>query len=440
MWFDISKLDKSIGFQTNVTVHSGGTGIINAQLPQSQNSISYVGATPAIAKSLEAANIPVQSGGTKVLALQPGINEMDNLIFSRSSDGKIEQWRIEVEGNKYCTISGQTDGKQTTYKWTVCSGKNVGRSNETTDEEQAMKEAEAKFKKQLKGNYHRKVEDVDNARFIEPMSAHEFKKRFKGDFTNLYSQPKLDGMRCIVSKDGMFSKKGNPILSAPHIFDAIEPLFNENPATIFDGELYADKLKDGFNEIMSIARKTKPTPKDIAESVKVLEYWVFDIITDDVFSVRFNNLSQILKNIPSTVIVPTKRVTNKTDLDKLYQGYIAKGEEGQMVRLGNSPYERKRSTNLLKRKEFQDTEFTIVSLNEGKGNSAGMIKSVSLVTDDGVNFDAGIKGNQEYLISLMVNPEQYVGSEATVRFQNLTPEGKPRFGVVYQIWDGKRDV
>jgi DNA ligase 1 len=440
VWFDISKLDKSIGFQTNVTVHSGGTGIINAQLPQSQNSISYVGATPAIAKSLEAANIPVQSGGTKVLALQPGINEMDNLIFSRSSDGKIEQWRIEVEGNKYRTISGQTDGKQTTYKWTVCSGKNVGRSNETTDEEQAMKEAEAKFKKQLKGNYHRKVEDVDNARFIEPMSAHEFKKRFKGDFTNLYSQPKLDGMRCIVSKDGMFSKKGNPILSAPHIFDAIEPLFNENPATIFDGELYADKLKDGFNEIMSIARKTKPTPKDIAESVKVLEYWVFDIITDDVFSVRFNNLSQILKNIPSTVIVPTKRVTNKTDLDKLYQGYIAKGEEGQMVRLGNSPYERKRSTNLLKRKEFQDTEFTIVSLNEGKGNSAGMIKSVSLVTDDGVNFDAGIKGNQEYLISLMVNPEQYVGSEATVRFQNLTPEGKPRFGVVYQIWDGKRDV
>jgi hypothetical protein len=31
-------------------------------------------------------------------------------------------------------------------------------------------------------------------------------------------------------------------------------------------------------------------------------------------------------------------------------------------------------------------------------------------------------------------------SEATVRFQNLTSDGIPRFPVVYHIWDGKRNV
>jgi DNA ligase 1 len=438
--FDYSKIDKSIGFQTNVPVQEGGASNINAQPAQNKNSISYVGATPAIAKSLETANIPVQSSGTNVLALQTGGINIDQPIYRRSSDSKIEQWRIEVKDNKFRTISGQTDGKKTTSKWTECKGKNIGKSNATTDEEQALKEAEAKYIKQLKENYHREVADVDNARFVVPMSAHKFKDRFKGDFTNVYSQPKLDGMRCIVSKDGMFSRLGNPVLSAPHIFDALKPLFKKYPEIIIDGELYADSLKDDFSEIVSLAKKTKPTPADIAESAEKLEYWVYDIITDDVFAIRYKNLSQMLKGIPGIVIVPTQPATSQTDLDKLYQGYIAKGEEGQMVRLGNSPYEKKRSTNLLKRKEFQDAEFTITSLNEGKGNASGMIKTASLVTDDGISFDATIKGTDEYRKTLLKAPEKHIGSQATVRFQNLTPDGKPRFGVIYKIWDGKRDV
>ena len=68
-----------------------------------------------------------------------------------------------------------------------------------------------------------------------------------------------------------------------------------------------------------------------------------------------------------------------------------------------------------------------------------MIKGVTVRREDGVEFSSGIKGNQEYLLSLMTK-ELAPGSEATIRFQNLTSDGIPRFPVVYHIWDGKRDV
>ena len=64
-------------------------------------------------------------------------------IYKRTETGKTQEWTIEVVGNKYRTISGQTDGKKVINEWTVVFGKNAGKANETTDKEQAMKEAEA---------------------------------------------------------------------------------------------------------------------------------------------------------------------------------------------------------------------------------------------------------------------------------------------------------
>ena len=138
------------------------------------------------------------------------------------------------------------------------------------------------------------------------------------------------------------------------------------------------------------------------------------------------------------VLVPTDKVESKEHLDELYQGYLANGMEGQMIRKGDSLYEGKRSKNLLKRKEFQDAEFTITSVNEGIGNWAGYAKSVSYTTKDGLAFDTGIKGTQEYCKELLAKADKMVGKQATVRYQNMTPDGVPRFGVTYQIWDGTK--
>ena len=70
-------------------------------------------------------------------------------IYKKTKTGATQEWTIEVVGNKYRTISGQTDGKKSINEWTIVYGKNVGRSNETTDKEQAMAEVVAKRTKKL---------------------------------------------------------------------------------------------------------------------------------------------------------------------------------------------------------------------------------------------------------------------------------------------------
>jgi ATP-dependent DNA ligase len=366
---------------------------------------------------------------------------MFDTIYKKTATGATQQWTIEVEGNKLRSISGQVGGKLTTASWTECFGKNTGKANETSDEEQAIAEATAKFTKQLEKHYHRDIKNIGASKFVKAMLAHKY-GAYPTDFNDCYSQPKLDGMRCLVSKDGMFSRGGKPIVSAPHIMEALKKHFELDPGLIFDGELYASHLRDDFEKLISLAKKSKPTVENLVESAENLEYWIYDIVSD---TIPFVERLEIIKrqmgwfNDTRLVVTPTVKVTNQEQMDELYAGYLADGQEGQMLRKGNSLYEDKRSKNLLKRKEFVDEEFTIVSLNEGQGNYTGYIKSLTLRNKDGKEFNSGIKGNQEYLLKLM-SKELEPNSEATVRFQNLTSDGIPRFPVVYHIWDGKRNV
>jgi len=364
-------------------------------------------------------------------------------LYKRTTVGKIQEWRVEVDGNKFRTISGQQNGKQVTSEWTVCAGKNIGKANETSPEDQAAKEALAKWTKKTEKHYSVDIGAIDTDKFRKVMLAKKW-----DDYPELardaYSQPKLDGIRCVVNKDGMWTRQGKPILAAPHVFEALKSEFEREPNMEFDGELYTNALKDDFNKIVSLAKKAKPTEENLAESAEHLQYWIYDLPHNNKdFKFRSAYLKEIVGDLnrcgmSCLVYVPTSPVHNKAHLDELYQGYLAAGMEGQMIRKGDSLYEGKRSKNLLKRKEFQDEEFEIVSLNEGIGNYSGMVKSVSFVTDTGIEFDTGIKGNQDYLEELFKDPDSYVGKLATVRYQNLTPDGKPRFGVCYQIWDGDK--
>ena len=86
-------------------------------------------------------------------------------LYKKTTIGKTQTWEIEVSGNKFRTISGQADGKKITNNWTVCQGKNVGKKNATTGEEQALKEAEAKHKKKLEAGYHLNLKNISKKRF-----------------------------------------------------------------------------------------------------------------------------------------------------------------------------------------------------------------------------------------------------------------------------------
>jgi DNA ligase-1 len=355
-------------------------------------------------------------------------------IYKSTKGGKVQEWTIEVVGNKYRTISGQTDGKKVTNEWTVVYGKNEGRANATTDKEQCMKEAIAKRTKKLESGYFENIKHIHKQQYFEPMLAAKWE-----DYKNkveypLYSQPKLDGIRCIVTKDGMFSRNGKPIISAPHIRKALDKLFKHEPDTILDGELYADKFANDFNAIVSLVKKTKPTDADLKQSEKNIEYHVYDIPSvDGTFKERCIELDEIALDFPKCVKqVETHIVNRESEVIEWYEDYVERGFEGQMLRV-NNVYENKRSKFLLKHKSFVDEEYTIIDIVEGEGNRTGTAGYFVFETAEGKPFKSNVKGTWEETAEMLKNKKKLIGREATVKYFNLTPDGIPRFPYVINI-------
>lgn len=355
------------------------------------------------------------------------------ILYARTNTGAIQTWTIEVFENKYRTHHGQLDGAIQTTEWTICKGKNVGKANGTTDNEQAHKDAQALWKKKKASGYFDHINDVDNFTFTEPMLAKQYEDYASEIKYPVYSQPKLDGIRCLVKKDGMWSRNGKPIISAPHILESLKEYFDKYPNSILDGELYCDRLANDFNKICSLVKKTVPTTEDLKESAETIQYWIYDIVDTKLdFEQRYHHFELIT---PSKCIrkVPTSYVHTINQLNDLYGEYIEKGFEGQMVRI-IKPYENKRSKYLLKRKEFQDAEYTILGIFEGEGNKTGMAGYMTFNNHKGIEFRSNIKGDREYLRELWKNKDKYIGRNATVKYFNLTPGDEvPRFPYVVNI-------
>jgi DNA ligase-1 len=358
-------------------------------------------------------------------------------IYKKTKTGATQEWTIEVEGNKYRTHSGQVGGAITTNEWTVVYGKNTGKANGTTDSEQALKEAEAKRTKKLESGYFEDVNNIDTKQYFEPMLAAKWED-YKDKLTYpIYSQAKLDGIRCILTRDGMFSRNGKPIISAPHIFDSVKPLFETNPDLIFDGELYADKFANDFNKIVSLVKKTKPTADDLKESKELIEYHIYDLPSSDKnFIQRAYDLAILFETRselhPHCRIVETYKVPSEDVVTELYEKYVEEGYEGQMLRL-DGKYENKRSKNLLKHKSFVDEEYTILDICEGEGNRTGTAGYMVFQTAEGKPFKSNVKGTWDETAEMLKSKNELIGKQATIKYFNLTPDGIPRFPFVINI-------
>lgn len=365
-------------------------------------------------------------------------------LYKRTSTGAIQEWHREIDGNKYRSVSGQIDGSKVESGWTVAQPKNEGKSNATTAEQQAQIECDAAYVKKLaQGGYHETIDGIDSPKFFKPMLAKSYDDYPVTSFTNVFSQPKLDGVRCIATIDGLWSRQGKPIDAVPHISDALAPFFEKNPDAILDGELYADKLAQDFNKIISLVRKVNPSAERLAEAAEIVEYHIYDYPSwDGTFASRYVALCDATLGAidPMIKLVETATVGSQEHLDELNGAYLEAGYEGQMVRINNAGYENKRSKQLLKRKVFEDREFTVVEIVEGGGNRSGMAGYVTYELGDGRTFGSGIKGSHDYCRELLRDKDRYAGGTGTVKFFALTPDGVPRFPVTVALYDGKRDV
>ena len=407
-------------------------------------------------------------------------------LYKRDKKGNLLEWSIEHDNVSYWTISGRCDGKKTQTSPTFVEQKNVGKTNETSLEQQVLNEVASKIQYQIDHGYSYEIPSEEK-RFEVSLADKYSDRQEKGklDFPYIV-EPKLDGLRCYIKMvDGeirMFSRGHKEFVSCPHIKENefVKKFFETYPDAILDGELYNHDLKNDFNKIVSLVKKTKPKTEDLEESAKLVQYhcfdsyypsepqmkywdrkvriadfiWENDLIKHNSFEnyywekVRCDNVTIVgIERAPHGVNQPwtwdLKWVFGYADSEEAVENHIkattSKGYEGIMLKK-DVPYFFGRSFDMLKYKKFKDAEYKIVDFEEGKGNLKGIAAAVICETDNGEQFKAGVTGTQDYARNLYENRNEYVGKLVTIKYQELTPmkDGKggvPRFGKMMSVRD-----
>lgn len=187
---------------------------------------------------------------------------------------------------------------------------------------------------------------------IKPMLAYKVGKKEVDWSEGVFIQPKLDGVRCIFTKDGAFSRTGKQFKNVAHLEYDLTDFFRKNPNVVLDGELYNHALKDDFEKIISLVRKTKPTEDDRRDAQHLVQYHVYDVIAGSSnYDERFNWLRNNLPVARTMTLIRNTSVESYDEAKVLHDIHLAQGYEGSILRL-NKPYEQKRSYNLQKFKEI----------------------------------------------------------------------------------------
>jgi DNA ligase-1 len=377
------------------------------------------------------------------------------VLYKKTNTGAIQYWRIEViehpdhsVGYDIWTHYGQVDGKEQRTVDSIFEGKNIGKANETSPKQQAEAEALAKWEKQKKKGY---VESVEAAQAdevdalieggVNPMLAQSFSKHAQKIKYPCFAQPKLDGHRCIAivenGKATLWSRTRKTINSMPHIVAELERMFPDTGITL-DGELYNHAYRTKFEELTSLIRKEEPAPGH-----EVVQYHVYDIINDKPFDERSTEIETIfadgtgytdlsgnkVEGFKYCKMVATFGAFSDENVTELFAELTSVGYEGIMLRNGDGKYVGKRSYDLQKVKEFQDDEFDIVGVTEGRGKLAGHAIFVC-VDSKGDEFEAKLKGETSKLKEFFDKPDLWQGKKLTVQYQGLTGAKKvPRFPV-----------
>jgi len=251
----------------------------------------------------------------------------------------------------------------------------------------------------------------------------------------VYIQPKLDGIRCIFTKDGAYSRAGNQFMNLEHIELKLNMFFKNNPDVILDGELYNHKLKNDFEKIVSLVKKQKPTQKDRVEAQTMIQYHIYDLVPakpsmNRVYKERYKILTKEFnkkKYDRMIELVKTDTVTSYDEAVTYQKSFLKKGYEGAILRK-NGLYKQKRAWELQKMKDFHDTEATIIGYEVGKGKREGHLGKFLMQDDEGVKFGCPPGKGYTYkdMKDMLENIDDYIGQRATFTYFQRTKAGSYR--------------
>lgn len=361
-------------------------------------------------------------------------------LFKKNKNGKLSYWLIEIHEDTYTTKTGIMDGKERLFKKTISEGK--GKASVL---EQAIFDARSKWNKKRDQKYDIEVRDnANDLTTLRPMKAQSYDKHNKHIKTPFAISPKLDGIRALVFRQDkeikILSKLGKEYQfmtslrkQAKKMIKRIQKHLKEKTGkkhkVVLDGELFIEDEK--FDNIQSIVT----SKKTVHDDEERMMFWIFDLyvpkIPDMIYTDRIELLRLGIENLSKLHLVEYEICNSKDVIEGKLEEY-SKKFEGIMIRNLNSVYGPDyRSNDLQKYKKFYDTEFEIVDTKQGTGTHDGCIIYVCK-TKDGKEFTVSPKLDMETRQKLFEDDaykQDIVGKLYTVRYQELTKNGIPRFPV-----------
>lgn len=277
------------------------------------------------------------------------------------------------------------------------------------------------------------------------------KKKVKGSFI---LTTKLDGSRILIIKENgkvkCFSRQGQLIDGLIDIESELNNIEEDN--FVIDGELIAEgdfeDSADMYKETMKRSRI-----KGNKRGLKVMTYDFIQDINDFHKGVdntpcraRKYNLKKLIMKYKFSHIEYLQELYIGTDTREIAtQLRIAqdKNEEGIMLNLANSPYECKRSKNLLKVKVMQTCDIRCIGIEEGEGKYKGTLGAI-ICDYKGFELRVGSGFSDEQRKFFYENPNDIVGRIIECQFFEETHDKDGnlslRFPIFKTIRNDKNDV
>ncbi len=253
-------------------------------------------------------------------------------------------------------------------------------------------------------------------------------------------QPKYDGFRCraipvqtqIKGSYILLSSEENIFYSIPHLNAVFDRL---NLTAELDGELYNHQmyLEGGFDLISSVVSRTV----NLHHRYQEMQFHLFDVVNDQP-QMRRTVIADALKDItPLIQVAPFWLCESLDDVMRAYDKVIELGYEGIIVRHFQAPYQRKRSTLMMKFKPKKEDTYEIIGYEEEisiEGTPKATLGSLQCKSGDGNTFSVGTGFSEDLRHRLWQDRENLSGKIAKVKYQHLTSGRKvPRFPVFVEV-------
>lgn len=381
------------------------------------------------------------------------------ILNKKSSTGKPLVWEGKTLGNKIIVTHGQVGGKLQTKETVISTGKNIGKSNETAPEQQALIELESTARSKVENDYevvngykfttvNEKQIKVQNKDIPSPMLAHPIEKHIKKiEGRRIAIQPKLDGFRCVapLGENKLYSRSRKELIGCPEILKELNLLATKvKDFGVLDGELYTSELT--FETISSVVSPRKTlAPIDLREKI---EYHIFDYVDTNLSFTDRNDKIQKLNDVITKLELKTLKIvetrfvevsTLEESLKPIVLTYIEQGYEGIMLRIPESNYECKRSHGIFKYKLFEDCEARCIGFKSEENNTT-LLGSIKFELPDGSQFDARPAMTDEERAEIFSNQNVYLGKIGVVKYQEKSEYGIPRFPVFTGKWRESWDM